>query len=81
MIDDGGMCTFLEVDGDIPYLVPGERLEDEVITENRDRLLGHLESLIKQTKGDPQEKDKSNPKATAGEEVEGHAIGDPEGRQ
>ena len=44
MITGGGTCTFLEVDGGIPYLLPGNIPDDEVV--NRDKLVRHLESLI-----------------------------------
>lgn len=47
MVSDDGICTFLEVDGDIPYLIPGNVPSDDNAQENQDRLLKHLESHVK----------------------------------
>lgn len=47
MVSDDGICTFLEVDGDIPYLIPGNVPSDDNVQENQDRLLEHLESHVK----------------------------------
>lgn len=68
MINEEGTCTFLEVDGDIPYLIPNDTPEDDVIRENPKKLVKHLESLIHKLKSIDDEEDDINPKAKAGEE-------------
>ena len=50
MISDDGICTFLEVDGDIPYLIPGRTPKGEEMKENRTKLIEHLGSLITKLK-------------------------------
>ena len=64
-----GQCTFLEVDGDIPSLIPDESPDDDVIEENRKRLVEHLEFLIVSIKDGSSLIHEINPKATAGEDV------------
>ena len=46
MISDDGICTFLEDDGDIPYLIPGRIPKDEELKENRTKLIEHLGSIF-----------------------------------
>ena len=69
MIGNDGICTFLEVDGDIPYLIPGLVPDSNTIEEDKNRLVAFLESLILRIKGGGENKIESKPKATAGESV------------
>ena len=68
MISDDGICTFLEVDGDIPYLIPGHSPKDEELKENRTKLIEHLGSLIVKLKQKELEESVDKPMAAAGEE-------------
>ena len=68
MINDEGVCTFLEVDGDIPYLIPNKVPDDEAFQEGRRNLVKHLESRIQKLKVEGDEGDNNNPKAMAGED-------------
>lgn len=62
-------CTFLEVDGDIPYLIPDKIPDEEAVQEGKNNLIKHLESLIQKLKVDHGESDNvDNPKAMAGED-------------
>ena len=67
MINDEGSCTFLDVDGDIPYLIPGNIPKDEEIRESREKLIKHLEELTQRLKDIDDRHENSIPKATAGE--------------
>jgi len=68
MINNEGVCTFLEVDGDIPYLIPDKIPNEEDILEGKRGLIDHLESLIQKLKSDCEPNDNiKNPKAMAGE--------------
>ena len=69
MIGNDGTCTFLEVDGDIPYLIPGLVPDSNTIEESKNRLLSFLETLIQRIKNGGENKIESKPKATAGESV------------
>ena len=64
-----GTCTFLEVDGDIPYLIPGLVPDSNTVEESRNKLVTFLETLIQRIKVGGNNKDESKPKATAGESV------------
>ena len=68
MINDEGVCTFLEVDGDIPYLIPGSIPKDDEMKENRAKIIGHLESLISKLRAKEQKDQDEKPIAAAGEE-------------
>lgn len=68
MINDEGVCIFLEVDGDIPYLIPNNVRDTEVTKEGRRNLVKHLESLIQKLKIEGDDNDNINPKAMAGED-------------
>ncbi|MCV6575664.1 MAG: hypothetical protein OIF58_08015, partial [Cohaesibacter sp.] len=68
MINDDGICTFLEVDGDIPYLIPGDIPKDDELKENRTKIINHLESLISKLKTKELEESENKPVAAAGEE-------------
>ena len=68
MINDDGICTFLEVDGDIPYLIPGDIPKNDELKENRTKIINHLESLINKLKTKELEESESKPVAAAGEE-------------
>ena len=69
MINDEGVCTFLEVDGDIPYLIPDKISSNEDVQEGRNKLIKHLESLIQKLKTVPYSDDNTeSPKAMAGED-------------
>lgn len=50
MIGNDGTCTFLEVDGDIPYLIPGLAPDPNTIEDDKTRLIAFLESLIQRIK-------------------------------
>ena len=67
MINEDGVCTFLEVDGDIPYLIPGSIPKDDELKEYRTKLISHLESLINKLKERENGEDNDQPKAAAGE--------------
>lgn len=67
MINDEGVCTFLEVDGDIPYLIPGSIPKDDELKENCTKIIGHLESLIIKLKNKEREDDDKKPIAAPGE--------------
>ena len=69
MIGNEGTCTFLEVDGDIPYLIPGLVPDSNTIEEDKNKLVAFLESLIQRIKNGDENKNESKPKATAGESV------------
>ena len=68
MINDESVCTFLEVDGDIPYLIPGSIPKDDEMKENRTKIIGHLESLISKKRAKEQKDQDEKPIAAAGEE-------------
>ena len=68
MINDDGVCTFLEVDGDIPYLIPGYVPKDEELKENQTKLVEQLESLIMKLKAKELGESVDKPVAAAGEE-------------
>ena len=80
MISDDGICTFLEVDGDIPYLIPGRVPKNEEMEENRTKLIEHLGSLIMKLKQKESDENVDQPMAAAGEEPGGDifASSDPE---
>lgn len=67
MINSEGSCTFLEVDGDIPYLIPGNEPNIEEVAIGRGKLIKHLEELTRRLKSIDENKEDSVPKATAGE--------------
>lgn len=46
MLNEDGVCTFLQIDGDIPYLIPGSIPNDEDTRDSREKLINRLESLI-----------------------------------
>ena len=69
MIGNEGTCTFLEVDGDIPYPIPGLVPDSSTIEDDKIRLIAFLESLIQRIKNGEESKNESKPKATAGESV------------
>ena len=64
-----GTCTFLEVDGDIPYLIPGLVPDQSTIDDDKNKLVCFLESLVQRIKNGDVSKNESKPKATAGESV------------
>ena len=67
MINDEGSCTFLEVDGDIPYLIPDNIPKEKEVRENREKLIKHLEELTQRLRDIDDRQENSLPKATAGE--------------
>ena len=67
MINDEGSCTFLDVDGDIPYLIPGNTPKDSETRESRGKLIKHLEELTQRLREIDDRLEESTPKATAGE--------------
>lgn len=67
MMSEDGTRTFLEVDGDIPYLMPGNIPKDEEIRDSREKLIKHVESLILKLNGINDDEDNTKPKAIAGE--------------
>ena len=67
MINDEGSCTFLDVDGDIPYLIPGNTPKDSETRESRGQLIKHLEELTQRLRDIDDCLEESTPKATAGE--------------
>ena len=70
MIGSYGTCTFLEVDGDIPYLIPGLVHDSKnTIEESRNKLITYLETLTQRIKNEGNNKDESKLKAAAGESV------------
>ena len=69
MIGSDGTCTFLEVDGDIPYLIPGLVPDSNTIEENRNKLVTFLETLTQRIKNGGNNKEESKLKAAAGESV------------
>ena len=69
MIGSDGTCTFLEVDGDIPYLIPGLVPDSNTIEENRNKLVTFLETLTQRIKSGGNNKEESKLKAAAGESV------------
>ena len=69
MINYEGVCAFLEVDGDIPYLIPDKVPDNDAVQEGKDNLIKHLESLIHKLKADHgKHEDVNNPKAMAGDD-------------
>ena len=75
MINNEGVCTFLEVDGDIPYLIPDKVQDEDEVREGRKNLINHLESLIQKLKTDHETDDNINkPKAMAGEDSGGEVF-------
>ena len=69
MINSEGACTFLEVDGDIPNLIPDKIPKEEDVQEGKRNLINHLESLIQKLKANCEPDDNiKNPKAMAGED-------------
>ena len=67
MINSEGTCTFLEVDGDIPYLIPGNEPNEEEVMTGRGKLIKHLEELTQRLKNIDDNKEETAPRATAGE--------------
>ena len=67
MINDEGSCTFLEIDGDIPYLIPDNIPKEKEVRENREKLIKHLEELTQRLRDIDDRQENSLPKATAGE--------------
>ncbi len=70
MIGMDGTCTFLEVDGDIPYVVPGSVPDPNSIEEGQAKLINFLESLIQRIKNGNEVSKDHEPKATAGEAID-----------
>ena len=81
MINCEGVCTFLEVDGDIPYLIPDKVPDESTVQEGKNNLIKHLECLIQTLKADRGNSENvNNPKAMAGGDL-GEELFAPSGEE